>query len=423
MQAGFCVRSSSAATSCWSSPINCWRMRLPGTGQTLFLSGQAGLGKTRLLRAIVRKAEAAGLRVDGGSVAPQDHQVPLASIREMATGMRGNAEWGSLSQDLLAIDGHHDGDALGARRLMVRATADRILEAIDRPTMLVFEDLHWTDEMSLEVIGELARHAAGTAAPPDRRLPGGRVPGGHDPPRMASATAQSALGRGGAAGPLTRDQTSMATTLILGGELPAQRDVVEAVFERTNGIPLHIEELLAALDDDARADGRRIRDAHVPDTIGDAVLARVAQLSGDAQAVARAGAVVGRCFTPEVLAGIIDRPLRELEPTLQELVDAASSSIPVHRPGLLRLPPPAPAGCDLQLRAAVGTAPLPRPGRGVRHDPGGVEHRPRVAALRARGAPVPGIRRRTHRSARGEQDFRPPRGVRALPAGHCEHAR
>ena len=85
--------------------------------------------------------------------------MPLASIREMAAGMRGSEEWGSLSEDLLAIDGRHDGDALGARRLIVRAAADRILDAIDRPTMLIFDDLHWTDEMSLEVIGELARHA------------------------------------------------------------------------------------------------------------------------------------------------------------------------------------------------------------------------------------------------------------------------
>ena len=123
--------------------------------------------------------------------------------------------------------------------------------------------------------------------------------------------------------PLTLEQTGIATTLILGGELPAPRDVVEAVHERTNGIPLHIEELLAALDDEARADGRRIREAHVPDTIGDAVLARVARLSDDAQAVAQAGAVIGRCFSPDALAGIVDRPLAELEPTLQELEGAA----------------------------------------------------------------------------------------------------
>src|SRR6185436_15991768 len=53
-----------------------------GRGRTLFLSGQAGLGKTRLIWATVRKAEAAGIRVAAGSVAPQDHSVPLGSIRE-----------------------------------------------------------------------------------------------------------------------------------------------------------------------------------------------------------------------------------------------------------------------------------------------------------------------------------------------------
>ena len=102
-----------------------------GHGHALFLSGQAGLGKTRLIRSTIRKAEGAGVRVDGGSVAPQDHQVPLASIRDFAAGLRGDDSFGSLPGDLLAIDGRHDGDALGARRLIVRATADRILAECD----------------------------------------------------------------------------------------------------------------------------------------------------------------------------------------------------------------------------------------------------------------------------------------------------
>src|SRR4051794_34322489 len=294
-----------------------------GRGRTLFLSGQAGLGKTRLLRAGVRKAEAAGLRVDGGSVAPQDHQVPLASIREMAAGMRGNAAFGTLSEDLLAIDGRHDGDALGARRLIVRAAADRILDAIDQPTMLIFEDLHWADEMSLEVIGELARHGAGRPLllvadyRADEFQPG-TIHREWRSRMLSQRHAEEARLR-----PLTLDETATATTLILGGELPAPRDVVEAVHARTNGIPLHIEELLAALPDDARSDGARIREASVPDTIGDAVLARVDRLSNDARLLARAGAVVGRCFTPDVIAGIVDRPFAELEPAIDELIDAA----------------------------------------------------------------------------------------------------
>ncbi len=293
-----------------------------GRGHALFLSGAAGLGKTRLIRATIRKAEAAGMRVDGGAVAPQDRQVPLASIREMAAGMRGNVAFGTLSEDLLAIDGRHEGDALGSRRLIVRAAADRILEAIDRPTMLIFDDLHWADEMSLEVIGELARHVAGR---PLLLLGGYRAdefPSDTIHREWRARLLSQRHAEEARLAPLTLEQTGIATTLILGSELPAPREVVQAIHERTNGIPLHIEELLAVLDDDARSDGRRIREAHVPDTIADAVLARMAHLSEDARTVARAGAVIGRCFSPDVLAGIIDRPLAELEPTIEELVEA-----------------------------------------------------------------------------------------------------
>ncbi|HYL41447.1 MAG TPA: LuxR C-terminal-related transcriptional regulator, partial [Candidatus Binatus sp.] len=119
------------------------------------------------------------------------------------------------------------------------------------------------------------------------------------------------------------EQTGVATSVIVGGDLPAPREVGEAVYARTNGIPLHIEELLAAVEPAARADGRRILEAHVPDTIGDAVLARMSRLSEDARTVIRAGAVIGRCFSPDVLAGVVDRPLVDLEGSLQELVDAA----------------------------------------------------------------------------------------------------
>ncbi len=111
------------------------------------------------------------------------------------------------------------------------------------------------------------------------------------------------------------------TTLLLDNGLPAPRDVAAAVYERTDGIPLHIEELMGALSAEARSDGRAIREANVPDTIEDAVIARIAQLSPEAQATARAGAVIGRCFVPDVLAGIMDVPPDAIEGPLQELVD------------------------------------------------------------------------------------------------------
>jgi DNA-binding CsgD family transcriptional regulator len=294
-----------------------------GRGQALFLSGAAGLGKTRLIWATVRKAEAAGIRVDAGSVAPQDHSVPLASIREFATGIRGNPAWGTLSEELLAIDRQAGGDSLGARRLIVRSVADRILEAIDRPTMLVFQDLHWTDEMSLEVIGELARHVSGRPLLLVADYRGDELPAEGIHREWRARLLSQRLAEEIRLRPFTIEETGLATTLILGRELPASREVVEAVHERTNGIPLHIEELLAALDDDERSDGRRIRDAHVPDTIGDAALARLSRLSPEARTLARAGAVLGRCFSPDVIAGMVDLPLEEVEPTIEELLEAS----------------------------------------------------------------------------------------------------
>ena len=296
---------------------------LHGRGRTLFLSGQAGLGKTRLIRATARKAEAAGLRVDGGSVAPQDHQVPLASIRDMAAGVRGNSSWGTLSEDLLAVQVTSPGDALGTRRIIVRSVADRILQAIDRPTMLVFDDLHWTDELSLEVVGELARHAG---EHPLLLLGGYRAdefPADSIHREWRSRLLSQRHAEEARLRRLTQEETGTAISLILGGQLPAAREVVEAVHRRTNGIPLHIEELLAALPEGALSDGAQIRDAQVPDTIGDAVLARLARLPVEARFVARAGAVIGRCFSPDVLAGVAGRSLPDLEPSIQTLVDAA----------------------------------------------------------------------------------------------------
>ena len=60
---------------------------LAGHGQFLLLAGQAGIGKTRFLGAIARKAEARGFVTAQGSVAPQDHDVPAASILDLARTM------------------------------------------------------------------------------------------------------------------------------------------------------------------------------------------------------------------------------------------------------------------------------------------------------------------------------------------------
>jgi DNA-binding CsgD family transcriptional regulator len=295
-------------------------------GRLLLLAGEAGVGKSRLLGAVIRKAQAAGFLVSKGDLAPQDRQVPLASVLDLARTMLGARALAAVGQDVLDLcdrAGRFDGDTLGNRRILVLEIARRIIDAVESPTLLAFDDLQWADELSLEVVGELARLV------PDRPvlLVGAYrvtdIPAASYHREWRARLLTQRIADELRLEPLTQEQTALVTTLILGTGLPAPREVVDAVHRRTDGIPLHIEELLGALGDDARADGRAILDAHVPSTIEDAILARFARLSPDARAVARAGAVVGRCFVPEVLAGIMDRAPGDLDEPLGELVDHA----------------------------------------------------------------------------------------------------
>ena len=291
---------------------------LAGRGQTVLIAGEAGIGKSRIVGTAIRQAVQAGFRYAKGDINPQDQLVSLMSIGDTARSMK-TAEFGDLGPRLLAARGGKGGDSLASRRILVHEIADLFLDAIAKPTLLVFEDVHWADELTLEVIAELARHAVAKplfviATYRPEELPVGSI---HREWRARLLTQRIAeeivLQR------LTAAETAQVVTLMLGTGLPAPRDVAEAVYDRTNGIPLHIEELLGALGD-AAGDGRAIRAATVPSTIEDAILARAMALSKEAQATARAGAVMGRCFAPGVLAAVmgwaasdLDAPLAELE--------------------------------------------------------------------------------------------------------------
>ncbi len=294
-----------------------------GRGQFLLLAGEAGIGKTRFLSAVGRKAVARGLEIAEGAVAPQDRIVPAALILDLARTMLRIPAFAQLGHDLLSLPHALDGGEPRSRRLLVLDMVDRITESLDAPAMLAFEDLQWADDLSLEIVAELARRIRDrpvllVGAYRTDELPTGTILREWRARLLTQRMAEEAR-----LAPLTFDQTALMTTLILSTGLPAPREVVAAVHERTDGIPLHIEELLGALGDEARSDGRAIREATVPATIEDAVLARFERLSPDGKAVAQAGAVIGRCFVPEVLAGVMDLPPPALEAPLRELVDQA----------------------------------------------------------------------------------------------------
>jgi DNA-binding CsgD family transcriptional regulator/type II secretory pathway predicted ATPase ExeA len=291
-----------------------------GHGQMLLISGEAGIGKSRLLVEIGRLAAERGFRVARGEVAPQDHDVLAASFLDLGRAMRRDTAFGSIGRDLLEVAASRLNMGSPRRRDFVTELVE-LLGAPDRPTLLVFEDLQWADDLSLETFTDLARQTR------DRPL---LLVGAY----RSSETQLSSVLREWRSRlvtqriaeeirltRLTREETADVIAAILGTGLPAPREVVDAIYARTDGVPLHIEELCSALGRERLADSEAVLEAAVPETLEDATLARIARRSVGAQAVARAGAVIGRSFVPSVLAGIMNLPVEALDAPLQELVD------------------------------------------------------------------------------------------------------
>jgi len=136
---------------------------LQGSGALLFLSGEAGIGKTRLLDALVREAQSEGVQVTTAAVFPGDIELSGGLLLDLAHALtRSTAPaWstiGSAISATLARGAAEPGDAHRQRRLVVLEIVDRIAELADGgPTLLALEDLHWADDLTLQVLAQLAR--------------------------------------------------------------------------------------------------------------------------------------------------------------------------------------------------------------------------------------------------------------------------
>jgi DNA-binding CsgD family transcriptional regulator/tetratricopeptide (TPR) repeat protein len=299
-----------------------------GSGRLLFVAGEAGIGKTRLLGAIARQAHARGFSVVRASAFPGDGQSFAGLLLDLASDLVSarTPVLGALGQSLttrVRLMSAEAGDAHHRRRLLVQDLAD-LLVTVDPggAILIVLEDLHWADELSLDVLGHLGGRLSARPvlvagayrsdelypALPMRELRA-RLLG----QRLAEEIRLPRLGLA---------QTATLVSAVLGRPAPGR--VVAAVHQRSDGIPLHVEELLAAIDDDALtpAAGALVQSVAVPGTLGDAVLSRARQLATRTREVASAAAVIGRSFDFDLLTEITGSDPDEVADALRELQDA-----------------------------------------------------------------------------------------------------
>jgi DNA-binding CsgD family transcriptional regulator len=299
-----------------------------GSGRLVFVAGEAGIGKTRLLGAVARQARDSGFAVARAAAFPGDVQSLAGLLLDLASGLVAAREpaLGELGRRLTArvrpISGD-TGDAHHRRRLLVQDLADLLVTADPGGAVLiVLEDLHWADELSLDVLGHLAGRLAARpvlvagAYRSDELYPA--LPMRELRARLVSQrlAEEIRLPRLGLA------QTAAVVSAVLGRPAPAQ--VVAAVHQRSDGIPLHVEEFLAAVGQDALTpgSGAAVQAAAVPDTLGDAVVSRARRLAARTREVASAAAVIGRSFDFDLLAEVTGVTSDEVAGALRELQDA-----------------------------------------------------------------------------------------------------
>jgi predicted ATPase len=281
-----------------------------GNGELLFLAGEAGIGKSRLLREVIGRARAAGFAVVSAGASPGDAEVAAGLLTDLAAELRrytATAAAGARIGERLRAVGA--GDADRQRRLLVTDLSEMIeaVAASPVPLLVALEDLHWADELTLDVLGRVGRRVrslplllVGTYRS-DELFP--RVPMRAWRTRLLTQrhAEEVRLGR------LSQADTAAMVEAIADAVLPTA--VTGAVFDRSDGIPLHVEEFLATVD----------AGTGVPDTLADAVLARAELLGGPARALAGAASVLGKVFDLDLLTAItgdgpevIDDGLREL---------------------------------------------------------------------------------------------------------------
>jgi tetratricopeptide (TPR) repeat protein/transcriptional regulator with XRE-family HTH domain len=315
-----------------------WRQAAGGEASVLLVSGEPGIGKTRLVRELAALAESSGGRALGGECHAEGSApyAPAAQIIRAALDVQGLrnpaglpdvpayvlADLITLAPDLRVrypdVPSNPKLDPYSEQQRLHESVFELCARLAERAPLLVFvEDMHWADTSTLSLLRHLCRRA---------------VKAPQASPLLIILTYREAEGEGASAlngvlldlnrerlaehislARLSREQTGDLVTAILGDSQglqdPAGLDFVEGLYRQTEGNPFFVEEVCQTL-----MDAGELHDAHgrwrrpdaaailIPKTVTGAILSRVARLPVSCQEALRLAAVLGPEFDFDTLS-------------------------------------------------------------------------------------------------------------------------
>jgi class 3 adenylate cyclase/tetratricopeptide (TPR) repeat protein len=321
-----------------------WSKAKTGEGQVVLLSGEAGIGKSRLTASLMERlvgephtrlryfcspqhADSALYPVIGqmeraaGFVHNDTAKAKLDKLDAVLIQTSTSKQDAALFADMLSLpnDGRHpalDLEPQRRRQKTLEALTTQV-EALSRqnPLLMIFEDAHWTDPTSLETFGRVVDRV--------RSLPVLLIVTFRpefEPPWIGrpyvTALTINRLAQ--------RDIEAMIDGVVGNKLIPA--NIRQDIIERTDGIPLFVEEMTNAVLEAGSVEGAQWTAATVPSTaltvpasLHASLMARLDRL-GPAKEIAQIGAAIGREFSHVLLSAVVSKPEADLNSALNHLI-------------------------------------------------------------------------------------------------------
>ena len=321
-----------------------WSKAKTGEGQVVLLSGEAGIGKSRLTASLMERlvgephtrlryfcspqhADSALYPVIGqmeraaGFVHNDTAKAKLDKLDAVLIQTSTSKQDAALFADMLSLpnDGRYpalDLEPQQRRQKTLEALTAQV-EALSRqnPLLMIFEDAHWTDPTSLETFGRVVDRV--------RSLPVLLIVTFRpefEPPWIGrpyvTALTINRLAQ--------RDIEAMIDGVVGNKLIPA--NIRQDIIERTDGIPLFVEEMTKAVLEAGSVEGAQWTAATVPSTaltvpasLHASLMARLDRL-GPAKEIAQIGAAIGREFSHVLLSAVVSKPEADLNSALNHLI-------------------------------------------------------------------------------------------------------